>query len=295
MALRERQKEAFKKRYGINLGIASFFVKAARGRAQGVPAAQRRNPGRRDRLQALLRHRHGGGRRRRAGGAGAAQRRNDGVCRSRDGDPRVREEARPTAPSRSRIWRAAPSPSPTAASSARCSARRSSTRRRWASSACTRFRTAPSPSTARSSIRPMMYVALSYDHRIVDGREAVQFLVKIKEFIEDPGHLLLESCSSASRASRLCLARQCPIARPPGGRSGSLLKHMRHRSARRRDRACRRRPVDAARRRRAGRRSGGAARCHRAAGRRREERHRPHLQSGAARARAARSRPRPTS
>ena len=42
-------------------------------------------------------------------------------------------------------------------------------------------------------IRPMMYVALSYDHRIVDGREAVQFLVRIKEFIEDPGHLLLES------------------------------------------------------------------------------------------------------
>ena len=42
-------------------------------------------------------------------------------------------------------------------------------------------------------VRPMMYVALSYDHRIVDGREAVQFLVKIKEYIEDPGHLLLES------------------------------------------------------------------------------------------------------
>jgi 2-oxoglutarate dehydrogenase E2 component (dihydrolipoamide succinyltransferase) len=42
-------------------------------------------------------------------------------------------------------------------------------------------------------VRPMMYLALSYDHRIVDGREAVQFLVKIKEFIEDPGQLLLES------------------------------------------------------------------------------------------------------
>jgi 2-oxoglutarate dehydrogenase E2 component (dihydrolipoamide succinyltransferase) len=42
-------------------------------------------------------------------------------------------------------------------------------------------------------VRPMMYVALSYDHRIVDGREAVQFLVKVKEFIEDPGNLLLES------------------------------------------------------------------------------------------------------
>lgn len=40
-------------------------------------------------------------------------------------------------------------------------------------------------------IRPMMYLALSYDHRIVDGREAVQFLVKIKELIEDPTRLLL--------------------------------------------------------------------------------------------------------
>lgn len=42
------------------------------------------------------------------------------------------------------------------------------------------------------SIRPMMYLALSYDHRIVDGREAVQFLVRIKELIEDPETLLLE-------------------------------------------------------------------------------------------------------
>ena len=42
-------------------------------------------------------------------------------------------------------------------------------------------------------VRPMMYVALSYDHRLVDGREAVQFLVKIKELIEDPAGMLLES------------------------------------------------------------------------------------------------------
>lgn len=41
-------------------------------------------------------------------------------------------------------------------------------------------------------IRPMMYVALSYDHRIVDGREAVQFLVRVRELIEDPEALLLE-------------------------------------------------------------------------------------------------------
>lgn len=41
-------------------------------------------------------------------------------------------------------------------------------------------------------IRPMMYVALSYDHRIVDGREAVTFLVRVKERVEDPSRLLLE-------------------------------------------------------------------------------------------------------
>ena len=40
-------------------------------------------------------------------------------------------------------------------------------------------------------IRPMMYVALSYDHRIIDGRESVGFLIKIKEYIEDPTRLLL--------------------------------------------------------------------------------------------------------
>ena len=41
-------------------------------------------------------------------------------------------------------------------------------------------------------IRPMMYLALSYDHRIVDGREAVTFLVKVKENLEDPQRLLLD-------------------------------------------------------------------------------------------------------
>jgi 2-oxoglutarate dehydrogenase E2 component (dihydrolipoamide succinyltransferase) len=40
--------------------------------------------------------------------------------------------------------------------------------------------------------RPMMYLALSYDHRIIDGKEAVQFLVHIKESLEDPSRLLLD-------------------------------------------------------------------------------------------------------
>jgi 2-oxoglutarate dehydrogenase E2 component (dihydrolipoamide succinyltransferase) len=41
-------------------------------------------------------------------------------------------------------------------------------------------------------IRPMMYLALSYDHRLIDGREAVQFLVRVKECLEHPERLLLE-------------------------------------------------------------------------------------------------------
>ena len=41
-------------------------------------------------------------------------------------------------------------------------------------------------------VRPMMYIALTYDHRIIDGREAVSFLVRVKELVEDPRRLLLD-------------------------------------------------------------------------------------------------------
>lgn len=49
----------------------------------------------------------------------------------------------------------------------------------------------PIPLHGQVVIHPMMYVALTYDHRIVDGLEAVQFLVRVKELVEDPGNLLL--------------------------------------------------------------------------------------------------------
>jgi 2-oxoglutarate dehydrogenase E2 component (dihydrolipoamide succinyltransferase) len=49
-----------------------------------------------------------------------------------------------------------------------------------------------SPGTDTIEIRPMMYVALTYDHRIIDGREAVTFLVRIKECVEDPSRLLFD-------------------------------------------------------------------------------------------------------
>jgi 2-oxoglutarate dehydrogenase E2 component (dihydrolipoamide succinyltransferase) len=50
----------------------------------------------------------------------------------------------------------------------------------------------PSAAAETIEIRPMMYVALSYDHRIVDGREAVGFLVRVKELVEDPSRLLFD-------------------------------------------------------------------------------------------------------
>ena len=49
----------------------------------------------------------------------------------------------------------------------------------------------PMAIAGKVEIRPMMYLALSYDHRIVDGKEAVSFLVRVKESIEDPRRLVL--------------------------------------------------------------------------------------------------------
>ncbi len=49
-----------------------------------------------------------------------------------------------------------------------------------------------SPGTDGIEIRPMMYVALTYDHRVVDGREAVTFVVRVKECVEDPARLLFD-------------------------------------------------------------------------------------------------------
>jgi 2-oxoglutarate dehydrogenase E2 component (dihydrolipoamide succinyltransferase) len=45
----------------------------------------------------------------------------------------------------------------------------------------------------RIVIRPMMYVALSYDHRLVDGEQSVTFLVRVKERLEDPERLLADA------------------------------------------------------------------------------------------------------
>ena len=71
--------------------------------------------------------------------------------------------------------------------SGRCSRPQSSTRRRLGILGLHKIEERPVAVAGQAMIKPMMYVALSYDHRIVDGLEAVQFLVKVKELIEDPG------------------------------------------------------------------------------------------------------------
>ena len=95
---------------------------------------------------------------------------------------------------RSTSCRAARSRSPTAASSARCSRRRSSTRRKAASSGLHAIQDRPVAVDGQVVIRPMMYVALTYDHRIVDGREAVTFLKRIKDCVEEPS---ADACSKS--------------------------------------------------------------------------------------------------
>jgi 2-oxoglutarate dehydrogenase E2 component (dihydrolipoamide succinyltransferase) len=50
----------------------------------------------------------------------------------------------------------------------------------------------PMAVNGKVEILPMMYLALSYDHRLLDGKEAVQFLVTIKDLLEDPARILLE-------------------------------------------------------------------------------------------------------
>jgi 2-oxoglutarate dehydrogenase E2 component (dihydrolipoamide succinyltransferase) len=49
----------------------------------------------------------------------------------------------------------------------------------------------PMAMDGKVEVRPMMYLALSYDHRAIDGKEAVTFLIKVKECIEDPKKLSL--------------------------------------------------------------------------------------------------------
>ena len=191
MALRERLKEDFEKKHGARLGFMSFFVKACIAGPEGAAGGQCRDRGRRPRLQELLRHRR---RRRHAAGpgrAGAARCRHARLRRAsrraigelgrkaRDGKLSIADLTGGTFTiSNGGVYGSLMStPILNPPQSAILGMHKIQQR--------------PMVVGGEVKVRPMMYLAVSYDHRIIDGREAVLFLVRVKECIEDPERLLL--------------------------------------------------------------------------------------------------------
>jgi 2-oxoglutarate dehydrogenase E2 component (dihydrolipoamide succinyltransferase) len=192
MALRDRQKQAFKDKYGVSLGIASFFVKAA-------VAALREFPRLNAEIQAdemVLKHYYDIG-----VAVGAAEGLVVPVLRDADRltfaeiELGIREFARKAGDGTLTLddlrggtfsitnggvfgsLMSTPILNPPQVGILGLHA----------------IKDRPVGVNGQLVLRPMMYTALTYDHRIVDGSEAVRFLVRIKTLVEDPGVLLVES------------------------------------------------------------------------------------------------------
>ena len=193
MALRERRKEAFKKQHGVGLGITSFFVKAAVAALRAFPQLNAEIQG----DEIVYKHYYDIGIAVGAEGglvvpvlrnadrmSFAADRARDSRLRDarrrRHADARRSDGRHVHDHQRRRLRVAAEHADPESAAGRR-------------SSGLHKIQDRAVPLNGQVVIRPMMYVALSYDHRMVDGREAVQFLVRIKELVEDPANLLLVS------------------------------------------------------------------------------------------------------
>lgn len=192
MALRERRKEAFKKEYGVGLGIASFFVKAAIAALRVFPQLNAELQG----DEIVLKHYY-----------------DIGIAVGAEGGlvvPVLRDADRMSFPQievgiRDFANRAADGKLTLA--DLMGGTFTITNGGVFGSLLSTPILNPPQvgilglhkiqdrvvPMDGQVVIRPMMYVALSYDHRIVDGREAVQFLARVKEFVEEPADLLLVS------------------------------------------------------------------------------------------------------
>jgi 2-oxoglutarate dehydrogenase E2 component (dihydrolipoamide succinyltransferase) len=192
MALRERQKESFKKRYGMNLGIASFFVKASIAALKAFPQLNAEVQGN----EIVYKPYHDIGMAVGAEGGLVVP-----VLRDADKLPfagiekAIREYAQKASDGTLTLEDLAGGTFTITNGGVFGSLLSTPILNppQVAILGLHKIQERPVAVNGQVVIRPIMYVALSYDHRIVDGREAVQFLVKIKEFIEDPGHLLLES------------------------------------------------------------------------------------------------------
>jgi 2-oxoglutarate dehydrogenase E2 component (dihydrolipoamide succinyltransferase) len=191
MAVRERHKQAFKERYGVNLGLTSFFVKATVGALRDFPRINAEIQG----DEMVLKHYYDIG-----VAVGAKEGLVVPVLRDADRmsfaqiEKKVREFAKAAEDGTLSLadlkggtftitnggvfgsLMSTPILNPPQVGILGLHA----------------IKDRPMAVDKQVAIRPMMYTALTYDHRIVDGSEAVQFLVRIKQLVEDPGALLLE-------------------------------------------------------------------------------------------------------
>ncbi len=191
MALRARRKESFKAKYGVNLGLSSFFVKAAVGALKAFPALKAESQG----TGIVLKRYYDIGI-----AVGAAE----GLV-----VPVLRDAERMSFAQVERAVRdyAAQAEAGKLSIEALRGGTFTITNGGVFGSLLSTpilnppqvgilglhaIKDRPVVVDGEIRVRPMMYVALTYDHRIVDGREAVQFLVRVKELVEDPESLLLE-------------------------------------------------------------------------------------------------------
>ena len=192
MALRERRKEAFKKQYGVNLGIASFFVKASIAALRAFPQINAEIQG----DEIVLKHYYDIGMAVGAeGGLVVPVIRDADRLSFAEIELAIRDFARRAGDGTLTLEDLTGGTFTITNGGVFGSLLSTPILNPPQVGILGLHKIADRPVAVDGQvvIRPVMMVALSYDHRIVDGREAVQFLVRIKEYIEDPGHLLIES------------------------------------------------------------------------------------------------------
>ncbi len=191
MALRERHKQSFKDRHGVGLGIASFFVKASIGALRGFPRINAEIQG----DEMVLKHYYDIG-----VAVGAAEGLVVPVLRDADRltfaqiEKGIREFAK-RAEDGSLSLADLKGGTFTITNGGVFGSLLSTpilNPPQVGILGLHKIQDRPMAVSGQVVVRPMMYVALTYDHRIVDGAEAVRFLVRVKELVEDPGALLLD-------------------------------------------------------------------------------------------------------
>jgi 2-oxoglutarate dehydrogenase E2 component (dihydrolipoamide succinyltransferase) len=191
MALRERHKEAFKKRHGVGLGIASFFVKASVIALRDFPRLNAEIQG----DEMVLKHFYDIG-----VAVGASEGLVVPVLRDADRmsfaeiETQIRELAR-RAEDGSLSLADLKGGTFTITNGGVFGSLLSTpilNPPQVGILGLHKIQDRPVAVNGQVQVRPMMYTALTYDHRIVDGAEAVRFLVRVKELVEDPGALLLD-------------------------------------------------------------------------------------------------------